>query len=65
MVLKYKDTHAVDNYKTIKIIYSMYRAGETSFRPEDHADWEMAPPSYDLQSWGSLGLNEHLRILYI
>ena len=24
---------------------------ETSFRPEDHTDWEMAPPSYDLQSW--------------
>ena len=33
-------------------------------RQEDHTDWEMAPPSYDLQSWGSLGLNGHLRILY-
>ena len=38
--------------------------GFHSFRPEGHTDWEMAPPSYDLQSWGSLGLNEHLRILY-
>ena len=25
MVLKYKDIHAFDNYKTMKIIYSMYR----------------------------------------
>ena len=24
---------------------------ETSFRPEDHTDWEIAPPSYNLQSW--------------
>ena len=30
MVLKYKDIHAFDNYKTIKIIYSMYRAAEVS-----------------------------------
>ena len=37
---------------------------ETSFRPEDHTDWERAPLNYDLQSWSSLGLNEHLRILY-
>ena len=29
-VLKYKDMHAFHNYKTIKIIYSMYRAGEVS-----------------------------------
>ena len=36
----------------------------SSFRPEDHTDWEIAPPSYDLHSWGSLDLNEHLRILY-
>ena len=35
-----------------------------SFRPEGHTDWERAPPSYDLQSWSSLGLNEHLTILY-
>ena len=28
-----------------------------------HTDWEMAPPSYDLQSSGILDLNEHLRIV--
>ena len=38
---------------------------ETSFRPDDHTDWGMAPPSYYLQSWGSLGLSEYLRILYL
>ena len=37
---------------------------ETSFRPEHHTDWEKAPPSYDLQSWGNLCLKAHLRILY-
>ena len=37
---------------------------ETSFRPEDHTDWEMVPPSYDLQSPGNIDLNEHLRIFY-
>ena len=30
MVLRYKDIHAFDNSKTMKIIYSMYRAGEVS-----------------------------------
>ena len=30
MVIKYKDVHAFDNYKTMKIIYGMYRAGEVS-----------------------------------
>ena len=30
MVLKYNDMHAFDNYKTMKIIYSIYRAGEVS-----------------------------------
>ena len=30
MVLRYKDIHAFDNYKTMTIIYSMYRAGEVS-----------------------------------
>ena len=29
---------------------------ETSFRPEDHTDWEIALPSYDLKSYGSLDL---------
>ena len=28
MVLRYKDIHAFDNYRTMKIIYNMYRAGE-------------------------------------
>ena len=30
MVLRYKDIRAVDNNKTMKIIYSMYRAGKVS-----------------------------------
>ena len=30
MVLRYKAIHAFDNNKTMKIIYSMYRAGEVS-----------------------------------
>ena len=30
MVLRYKDIHAFENNKTMKIIYSMYRAGEVS-----------------------------------
>ena len=30
MVLRYKDIHAFDNNKTMKIIYSLYRAGEAS-----------------------------------
>ena len=30
MVLKYKDIHAFDNYKIMKMIYNMYRAGEVS-----------------------------------
>ena len=30
MVLRYKDIHAFDNNKTMKIIYSMYKAGEVS-----------------------------------
>ena len=30
MVLRYKDIHAFDNNQTMKIIYSMYRAGEVS-----------------------------------
>ena len=37
---------------------------QTSFRPKDHTDWEIAPPSYNLQSSGSLHLNEHLNIIY-
>ena len=30
MVLRYKDIHTFINNKTMKIIYSMYRAGEVS-----------------------------------
>ena len=30
MVLRYKNIHAFNNNKTMKIIYSMYRAGEVS-----------------------------------
>ena len=30
MVLRYKDIHAFDDNKTMKIIYSMHRAGEVS-----------------------------------
>ena len=30
MVLRYIDIHAFDNYKTMKIIYSIYRAREVS-----------------------------------
>ena len=47
MVFKYKDMHAFDNYKTMKIIYSMYRAGEVSVhvhrarcRPPNHTRLE-------------------------
>ena len=37
---------------------------QVSFTPEDHIDWETAPPSYDRQSSGRLYLNESLRIFY-
>ena len=30
MVLRYKNVHAFDNYKNVKIIYSMYIAGVVS-----------------------------------
>ena len=30
MVLKYKDIHAFDSYKTMKIIYNIYRADKVS-----------------------------------
>ena len=30
---------------------------QTSFRPEDHTDWERAPPSYDLQSSARIWMN--------
>ena len=48
MVLKYKDMHAFDNYKTMKIIYSIYRAGEVSVH---RACCERATQPYSL-GWG-------------
>ena len=44
-VLRYKDKYAFDNYKTMKIIYSMYRAGEISIH---RACYERATPPYSL-----------------
>ena len=49
MVLKYKDMHAFDNYKTMKIIYSLYRAGEVSVH---RACCERATQPYSLGGGG-------------
>ena len=51
MVLKYKDIHAFDNYKTMKIIYSMYRAGEVSVH---RACCERATRPYSLGGGGTI-----------
>ena len=51
MVLKYKDIHAFDNYKTMKIIYSMYRAGEVSVH---RACCERATQPYSLEGGGTI-----------
>ena len=51
MVLKYKDIHAFDNYKTMKIIYSMYRAGEVSVH---RACCERATQTYSLGGGGTI-----------
>ena len=51
MVLKYKDMHAFDNYKTMKIIYSMYRAGKVSVH---QACCERATQSYWLGEGGTI-----------
>ena len=48
MVLRYKNIHAFDNNKTVKIIYSMYRAGEVSVH---RACCERATQPYSL-GWG-------------
>ena len=48
MVLKYKDIHAFDNYKTMKVIYSMYTADEVSIH---RACCERAAQPYSL-GWG-------------
>ena len=52
MVLKYKDihVHAFDNYKTMKIIYNMYRAGEVSVHS---ACCEQATKPYSLGGKGT------------
>ena len=51
MVLKYKDIHSFDNYKTMKIIYSMYRAGEVSAH---RACREWATQPYSLGGGGTI-----------
>ena len=51
MVLKYKDIHAFDNYKTMKNIYSMYRAGEVSVH---RACCERATQPYSLGGGGTI-----------
>ena len=51
MVLKYKVMHAFDNYKTMKIIYSMYRAGEVSVY---QACCERATQPYSLGGGGTI-----------
>ena len=49
MVLRYKDIHAFDNNKTMKIIYSIYRAGDVSVH---RACWERATQPYSLGGGG-------------
>ena len=54
MVLKYKDIHAFENNKTMKIIYSimsMYRAGEVSVH---RACCERATQPYSLGGGGTI-----------
>ena len=51
MVLRYKDIHAFDNYKTMKIIYSMYREGEVSVH---RACCERATEPYSLGGGGTI-----------
>ena len=51
MVLRYKNIHAFDNNKTMKIIYSMYRAGEVSVH---RACCERATQPYSLGGRGTI-----------
>ena len=51
MVLRYKDIHAFDNNKTMKIIYSMYRAAEVSVH---RACCERATQPYSLVGGGTI-----------
>ena len=51
MVLKYKDMHTFDKYKTMKIIYSLYRADEVSVH---RACCERATQPYSLEGGGTI-----------
>ena len=51
MVLRYKNIHAFDNNKTMKIIYGMYRAGEVSVH---RACCERATQPYSLGGGGTI-----------
>ena len=51
MVLRYKDIHAFDNNKTMKIIYSMDRAGEVSIH---RACCDRATQPYSLGGGGTI-----------
>ena len=51
MVLRYKDIDAFDNNKTMKIVYSMYRAGEVSVH---RACCERATQPYSLVGGGTI-----------
>ena len=51
MVLRYKDIHAFDKNKTMKIVYSMYRAGEVSVH---RACCERAIQPYSLGGGGTI-----------
>ena len=51
MVIRFKDIHAFDNNKTMKIIYIMYRAGEVSVH---RACCERAIQPYSLGEGGTM-----------
>ena len=51
MILRYKDIHAFDNNKTMKIIYSMYRASEVSVH---RACCKRATQTYSLGGGGTI-----------
>ena len=51
MILRYKDMHAFDNNKTMKIIYSMYRASEISIH---RACCKQATQPYSLGGGGTI-----------
>ena len=51
MVLKYKDIHAFDNYKTMEIIYSMYRA---AFGLRTSSMLRAGTQRYSRGGWGTI-----------